>query len=1725
MKLRRTHPQRTAIKIIAITLILCLTMFIASTPVISKTVEIEQVQTEEAFIDLAPVYIHMGDVEYKNNTSYVPFWSEIGNFGTIPSGPFTITWLLNGQVMDEQSFPSLNPGQVIEGTEERFRWERKTGGYVITVHVDRENDPACHPNYQCGEIIESNEDNNDLSIHTAYSSGGNPTWPEPDLDLLPLAITYQPYYFFKAGDTITFKPKLVSRDVLESSPFMIEWSIDGEVQETIEHPEIGSHQLSHGKANFEWVAEPGVHTISMELDTLNQIPEDGNEENNTFQITLNIPFDIDLQPTDIAFNLDGIMPGDTVVFDSGVTNSGTKYADRFETAWYVDSEVVKIKTHPGINGGQSNFHDLSSELSWTAAEGEHTFSFQVDSDNGISEIDETNNHITITTAVGIDLFPKLLTETITFDEKEFIDNGIAEFNTGVHNNGNLPSGEFPVRWRVNGTEHLTGTHPSVLPFSSIIDDPSTELTLENIDENGQYFVEFEIDDPTPGVVDEYDELNNTAVYSLIKGVDLEPLPIEIVSGKLVSGTYVIFNSSVRNNGSEISPFFTVRWYVDDVPLSVGGHTEIPGFTEVDDGNSGFFWQVEEGIHTIKFDVNEQYIDQEVVKTNNSVELTVAVGVDLQTGAIEYNKQAFTEGEQVTFVSTVENVGTMESGEFDVAWFVDGQMKIAKHYQNLLSDATTYSTFTWNIEPGDHTVSFVADPDLAVAPDPAPGAVSELNEDNNQTTIQVPPPICYELQLSTTTGGVVHVLDPQTGNPLSSDLACDPVSNTSQRDQTYYFTAGTPLQLEAVHPIFVFTGWAGDGITSETQRENPLSISMDDDLSLAALFSDCNLLDIDIIGQGSVSADPIKSDGCQEEYTYVGGESPDSVRITAVPAPGSFFIGWAGDIGEADPLSKEIEIEVNANTHLIVTFKEQTTLIRYDFNHNEENEIKETVGQHISMFSEKTIVKNNAVPSYQWHWLPGEIEGGVNQINNEYLQFSDENRTRINIPLSEKMTFAGTGLYIETKIDPIVDASTHVIAAKTGDVAGILQPSWRLTLEKEDNANTHTVNFELYQNNHALPVEKLSYLIDRTQISSWYTLTATFEPNGTSSGTASIYIDDQLVRSKQIDDFRLLDLETPITISSSGPQFEGMMDYIEIRGDAPTCYPTIIGPNVSIKNSEEFNLNGNSVFCENANEFAVGEPIVALANGDGFNSWHDLNENATTNRDRNGSFAIYHKNPATFVVQGDDYEVIIDAIYLDNPPQFSYFPVNGPMNVGVDSTLTTSNGLKCEESAVDVSNDVCHSGSVDIFAELGTPIVASQDGYITYECNFDTILEPDGETIYESIGGNVAWIEEPSHIGEDGNPHHWTHYYAHLDYVCAERENPCAAYDDYTMLSENAQSEDTILSSCNYRTFKDGDFITAGTVIGFVGHSGTAFDTAAHVHQSVYYGDYYEGNSTYPKPSYCDWHGAENVGPQISSNGNTQYSNIAPYQFLYPLEGNACHTINYTSPQKISSSSMIPSNETYVEGIVDFDWSGSSSLHVDKYVLELQYCSFDPEIEGACWTTIELRNENTHPLQEQGFSRTSHLNDVDLTAYSGHIMRWRVVAENKGAQSEPSAWAIFNYEIDDILIDEVTQVNSSDEPLTLQLGDLTFNILENEEAGWIIMDETADNPPHTNTEATFLANRWFIESTIPTGSFMTEITFPYSDIELSGYNIDESSLEVGFYDAEGQRWQTVEVIPS
>lgn len=165
--------------------------------------------------------------------------------------------------------------------------------------------------------------------------------------------------------------------------------------------------------------------------------------------------------------------GQTLLFDSGVANTGEASSGIFNVKWLVDGqEVGAYGLHESLEAGETKL-DGNSAYSWVAELGEHSITFIVDVDNHVDELYETNNEITTTLTIGDGSACQAgqLCVTTPFEAEVWTsDTGPCDGNandSGSTVNGFIALGPFP--------EYCYSTQPDSFVFSARACDQSPPL--------------------------------------------------------------------------------------------------------------------------------------------------------------------------------------------------------------------------------------------------------------------------------------------------------------------------------------------------------------------------------------------------------------------------------------------------------------------------------------------------------------------------------------------------------------------------------------------------------------------------------------------------------------------------------------------------------------------------------------------------------------------------------------------------------------------------------------------------------------------------------------------------------------------------------------------------------------------------------------------------------------------------------------------------------------------------------------------------------------------------------------------------------------------------------------------------------------------------------------------------------------------------------------------------
>ncbi len=176
--------------------------------------------------------------------------------------------------------------------------------------------------------------------------------------------------------------------------------------------------------------------------------------------------------------------------------------------------------------------------------------------------------------------------------------------------------------------------------------------------------------------------------------------------------------------------------------------------------------------------------------------------------------------------------------------------------------------------------------------------------------------------------------------------------------------GTSVELTATPDAgYQFDGWSGDA----TGTTNPLTITMDADKTVTAMFSKIQRTLTLNATNGSVSTNPNPTGG-----TYYDGTS---VELTATPASGYQFDGWSGDAtGTTNPLT----ITMDADKTVTANFSKIQRVLTINATNGSVSTNPNPTG---GTYDDGSLVELTATPAsgYQFDGWSGDATGTTNPL--------------------------------------------------------------------------------------------------------------------------------------------------------------------------------------------------------------------------------------------------------------------------------------------------------------------------------------------------------------------------------------------------------------------------------------------------------------------------------------------------------------------------------------------------------------------------------------------------------------------------------------------------------------------------------------------------------------------------------------------------------------------------
>jgi len=316
--------------------------------------------------------------------------------------------------------------------------------------------------------------------------------------------------------------------------------------------------------------------------------------------------------------------------------------------------------------------------------------------------------------------PNAVVREITSTPETPLEGDTVTITVEIENQGNIDIDSASIKLLLDGSETLDEDS-----LSSISKDSSVTWTYEWNPQEGEYTVEAEVYDVSPS---ESDTSSNRLEKTInvgaapAEGVDLTITDVWTDAQDPVDNEYINVYAKIKNQGTESSENFELRWYHNSTgkfSTIQGGIIEIEEETTLETQ-----WIAEEGANTLSARlVAIQPEDQN--GNNDERSFNVDVGPapdepDFSPANIEFVGD-LEDGNEININFDILNLGKTD-GTVDYELMIDG-ITVDNGREQISSESSKTITYLWTAEEGTSTVKIVLDNS-----DPV-----ETTEENNEIT--------------------------------------------------------------------------------------------------------------------------------------------------------------------------------------------------------------------------------------------------------------------------------------------------------------------------------------------------------------------------------------------------------------------------------------------------------------------------------------------------------------------------------------------------------------------------------------------------------------------------------------------------------------------------------------------------------------------------------------------------------------------------------------------------------------------------------------------------------------------------------------------------------------------------------------------------------------------------------------------------------------------------------
>lgn len=604
----------------------------------------------------------------------VTFSVTIKNQGSAQAESSRAAYYISNEFTSYLDIEGISAGDEVTKT---FDWVAVAGSHTVKVvtNVDR-------------KFIESNYDNNRQTV----------TIPVSLSDLIIEDITWFPEDAI-AGDTITFTVIITNQGSGVAEHFRVACFID----ETLLISDYISQIKSGASANrtITWESQNGLHTFKTIADYNTSVLE-SDEDNNENAVIVS-PVIPDLIIDNITWSPTDLSAGDELIFDVTIKNQGTNSACPFRITCYVDGSITGYRDVRQMDAGAM----VTERFPWMVVAGPHIIKLAADSNNQVTESDETNNVKSLNLPP-----PDLIIQDISWSPTKAVFGDTVTFTVKIRNQGSGKTDGSQAALYIDDSSTGDQQVPALDSGAIAI------KTFDWIAEAGTHSIKIATDPDNQ--VTEIDETNNEKKVSF---TTLTPdLIIQDINWSMENPSIsddVTFLITIKNQGSHKADGSQITWYIDDSP---SGYQDVPEISAGATITESFISSVEAGPHTVNVAADSNNQINEIDEANNEKTLSFSNLVpDLVIQDINWLPIAAFAGDNVTFTVKIKNQGSDMAANPRVEFFVDDSSVGYCDIKEIGAGATVTKDFTWIAEAGSHDVRAFADLDELIL---------ESNESNN-----------------------------------------------------------------------------------------------------------------------------------------------------------------------------------------------------------------------------------------------------------------------------------------------------------------------------------------------------------------------------------------------------------------------------------------------------------------------------------------------------------------------------------------------------------------------------------------------------------------------------------------------------------------------------------------------------------------------------------------------------------------------------------------------------------------------------------------------------------------------------------------------------------------------------------------------------------------------------------------------------------------------------------